>query len=170
MKSSFLTLCSAIFAIAIIANGNLLAQQDAPQAEKTLIDTLSQHELYEIEAGKLAIRMADGEDMKDLAWKEVKDHELVHHELKAIADAKNISLAPKLTAELQQKLERLKGFSGRDFDDAYLSDLIAVHDKEEKLLAQESANGTGDSKAFAARTDLAIKQHLVALHGLDPKS
>lgn len=167
----FVTLCSPVLVLAALSSNTILAQEAASEADKTFAAKVSQSCLYEIEAGKLAMQMADGEDIKDLAWKEVQDHERINRELNTLSAAKNIPIPSKLSPELQRKLDRLKGSSGRDFDNAYLSDMLATHTAEEKLLAQQAIGSTpGSYKTFAAKTDTLIKQHIATLQPGDSKN
>ena len=43
----------------------------------------------------------------------------------------------------------------------------AIHDKDEKLFAAEATEGSDAFKTFAHQTDLIVKRHIGALHGLD---
>jgi putative membrane protein len=42
-----------------------------------------------------------------------------------------------------------------------------IHDKDEKLFAKEAMEGSDSFKTFAHPTDLIVKRHIGALHGLD---
>ena len=74
-----------------------------------------------------------------------------------------IPIAPTLNAEFSARLAKLKSTSPSDFDAAYLDDMKSIHDKDEKLFAAESNDGTGDFKPFAAETDKIVKRHIGAL-------
>jgi putative membrane protein len=54
-----------------------------------------------------------------------------------------------------------------DFDAAYIQDMEQIHDNDEKLFATEATDGSPAYKAFAHQTDLIVKRHIGALHGLD---
>jgi putative membrane protein len=153
---------------AAITTGTVFAQHTADD-DKSFVAKIYQDNLYELEAGKIAIQMADGEDIKDLAWKEVHDHELINRDLAALATANKISLPSKLAPELQQRLERMKDASGRDFDNAYLAAMVKAHKADEELLAQETSNGTEEYKSFATSTDAIFKRHIATLQSSDAK-
>ena len=156
--------------LALIAlSSPLLSAATASEADKTFVGKVSQGGMYEVEASKVAEMKAVAQDVKDIAYTEVHDHELVNRKLKKIATAAGITVAPKLNAEFQQRLDKLKAVSGSDFDAAYISDMEKIHDGDEKLFAQEAMEGTGDFKPFAAETDLIVKRHIGALHGTDSK-
>ena len=67
----------------------------------------------------------------------------------------------------QQRSEKLKSASDNQFDAAYISDMQEIHDKDEKLFAQEATDGSDSFKSFAHETHLIVKRHIGALHGLD---
>jgi putative membrane protein len=157
----------ALIAVAITSS-TVFAQQTA-DADRSFIDKIYQDNLYELEAGKIAAKMADGEDVKDLAWKEVHDHELINRDLSSLAAANKISLASKLSPELQLRIERMKDASGRDFDNAYLAAMLKAHEADEKLLTQETSIGSSELKSFATNTAAIFKRHTAMLHSSDAK-
>jgi putative membrane protein len=123
--------------------------------------------MYEVEASRLAERKADAQDVKDQASTEVHDHELVNAKLKRIATAHGITVAPLLNQTFQQRLAKLKNYSGTAFDSAYIADMDQIHDNDEKLFAQEAINGSAGFRPFAHETDLIVKRHIGSLHGID---
>ena len=64
----------------------------------------------------------------------------MNRELKRIAAATGIPVAPQLNAEFQARLRKLKAVPAADFDAAYVADMKSIHDGDEKLFA---AGGTG---------------------------
>ncbi len=147
--------------------GNAFAT--ASDTDRAFVAKVSQGGAYEVEASRYAETKAVAQDVKDLAIMEVHDHTLVGGNLKKIAAATGIPVAPTLNAEFSARLAKLKLISSADLDAAYVSDMQAIHDKDEKLFAQEAIDGSGSFKAFAHQTDLIVKRHIGALHGLDAK-
>jgi putative membrane protein len=166
MKISRALLGSLALFVAMNTNSNVWAQDSASDADRAFVAKVSQGGRYEVEAGRLALSKAVAQDVKDFASTDVHDHELVNGDLKAISAKLGVAIAPTLIAEFQQKLDHLKGLSGEQFDAAYLEEMKAIHDKDEKLFAQEAVNGGASAyKAFAAKTDRIVKRHIGALHG-----
>ena len=166
MKISRALLCSQVLFVALCASSHIWAQDSASEADRAFVGKVSQGGRYEVEAGKLALSKAVAQDVKDFAATDVHDHELVNGELKAISAKLNVAIAPTLIADFQKKLDYLKGLSGAEFDAAYLEEMKAIHDKDEKLFAQEAIDGGASAyKAFAAKTDRIVKRHIGALHG-----
>ena len=141
----------------------------ASDADKTFDGKVSQGGAYEVEASRYAETKAVAPDVKDLAITEVHDHTLVGNNLRRAAASTGIPIAPTLNAEFKERLAKLKAVSAPDFDAAYIADMQAVHDKDEKLFAQETEGGSESFKTFAHQTDLIVKRHIGALHGLDAK-
>ena len=100
---------------------------------------------------------AQAQDVKDLASHEVHDHLLVGGKLKLIYTAAGLKYPLTLNQEFQQRLAKLKSVSTENFDAAYVEDMKQIHDKDEKLFAQEAKDGSGDFKSFAAETDKIVK-------------
>jgi putative membrane protein len=147
----------------------MYALQPASEADKTFVGKVSQGGMYEVEASRLAETRATAPDVKDVASTEVHDHELVGAGLKKAAMQTSIPVAGSLNAEFRDRLAKLKSVPAAQFDTAYIADMEAIHDKDEKLFAQEAMEGTEAFKTFAHQTDLIVKRHIGELHGLDSK-
>ena len=145
----------------------VLCAQAPADNDKAFTAKVSQGGLYEVRASKYAATKATAADVKDIALAEVHDHELVNMGLKKVAAAGGISISPGLNAEFNERLAKLKAVPTKDFDAAYIADMQAIHDQDEKLFAQEAADGSDAYKSFAHQTDLIVKRHIGALHGLD---
>ncbi len=161
----FMRTSSAFAAVLVfLSAASLYAAAPATTVDKTFAAKVSQGGMYEVEAGKLAEAKATAQDVKDLANTDVHDHTLVNGKLKKIAAANNVPVASQLNSEFTERLAKLKGVSGAAFDAAYVSDMQAIHDKDEKLFAQEASEGSGNFKEFAAETDSIVKRHVGALN------
>ncbi len=147
----------------------LLSQASAPgtDTDRTFVAKVSQGGAYEVAASKFAVQHATMPDVKDQAITEVHDHTLVGDELKRISTAAGIQIAPQLNAEFSARLAKLKSAVGPGFDAAYIADMESIHDKDQKLFAQEAMDGSDSFKTFAHQTDLIVKRHIGALHGTD---
>lgn len=139
----------------------------ATETDKVFVGKVSQGGSYEVAASKFAVLHATMPDVKDQATTEVHDHELVGAELKRISTAEGIQIAPELNQEFSARLVKLKSAVGPGFQAAYIEDMKSIHDKDEKLFAQEANDGSDAFKTFALQTDLVVKRHIGALHGTD---
>ena len=152
---------------AALSVSTYLMAQSAADNDKTFTGKVSQGGLYEVMASKYAETKATAPDVKDVAATEVHDHELVNAGLKKAAAAAGIKITPGLNAEFTERLAKLKAVSASDFDAAYIADMQAIHDKDEKLFAQEATDGSEGYKTFAHQSDFVVKRHIGELHGLD---
>ena len=143
------------------------AAAPATETDKAFVAKVSQGGAYEVAASKFAVQHATMPDVKDQAITEVHDHTLVGDELKRISTSAGIQIAPQLNPEFTERLAKLKSAVGPGFDAAYIDDMKSIHDKDEKLFAQQAIDGSDAFKAFAHQTDLIVKRHIGALHGTD---
>jgi putative membrane protein len=165
MKSLFAFMASSVALVCIVPA--VLQAQGASEADRAFVGKVSQGGMYEVEASKLAMQRATAPDVKDVATTEVHDHEGVNLRLKQIASRTGIEVSATLNPEFQQRLDKLKAVSGSDFDQAYIADMQQIHDKDEKLFAQEAVGGSASYKTFAHQTDLIVKRHIGALNAPD---
>jgi putative membrane protein len=156
------TIC--VVALAMAAAAVLLEAQGASEADKAFVGKVSQGGMYEVEASKLAMTEAVAPDVLDQATAEVHDHQGVGANLKKAAAATNVAVAGSLNAEFQQRLDKLKATPRGEFDVAYIADMKQIHDKDEKLFAQEAREGSSTYKTFAHQTDMIVKRHIGALN------
>lgn len=145
----------------------MFAATPASDTDKAFVAKVSQGGAYEVAASRLAVERAHAMDVKDLATTEVHDHEGVGARLKALAISSVAPMSPVLNAEFHDRLEKLRATPAADFDAAYITDMQQIHDKDEKLFAAEANEGSDAYKTFAHQTDLIVKRHIGALHGLD---
>ena len=169
MSMKWLVLSSTIAVTVLVVPSALQAFATASDADKTFVGKVSQGGAYEVEASRYAETKAVAPDVKDLAVMEVHDHTLVGSNLKRIATATGVPIASSPNAEFKERLAKLKAVSAEDFDAAYVADMQSIHDKDEKLFAQEAEEGSESFKTFAHQTDLIVKRHIGALHGLGSK-
>ncbi len=144
------------------------AAQQASATDTAFVGKVSQGGMYEVEASKFAVERAKDPQVKQIAITEVHDHENVNGELKTLAAKESLPVAAKLNPEFSARLKTLEG--AEDFDAAYLKDMAAIHDKDEKLFAQEATEGTEAWKQFAAKTDAIVKRHIRAIQTEMPKT
>ncbi len=148
----------------LFTSATLLAATPASDTDKSFVAKVSQGGAYEVEASKLAAVRAQAQNVKDLASHEIHDHLLVGGKLKRTYLAAGLKYPTTLNPEFSARLAKLKATPAAQFDAAYLADMDQIHDKDEKLFAQEAKDGSGDFKSFAAETDLIVKRHIGALH------
>jgi putative membrane protein len=164
---SIATLRRTSLAVAALVITPAILAATATPADRAFVAKVSQGGAYEVAASKVAAERATAPDIKDLALTEIHDHDGVNERLHKIAAETGVSIAPNLNAQFQQRLAKLRAVSSADFDAAYIADMEQIHDGDEKLFAQEAKDGSQPYRLFAHQTDLIVKRHIGALHGLD---
>jgi putative membrane protein len=117
--------------------------------------------LAEVELGHLAEQKSADPKVKEFGSMMVTDHSKANDELSALAKSKNITLPP-VPGEDEQKVKNdLAGKSGKDFDKAYIDEMVDDHHKDVKLF--EDAKSTvkdPDLLTFIDKTLPVLKKHL----------
>src|SRR5665213_182262 len=123
--------------------------------------------MTEVALGKIAEEKGVNPRVKKFGAMMVTDHSKANDKLKALAKSKNIALPAAPNAGDQNTIDKLSQKSGKDFDDAYVSDMIDDHQHDIK--AFEGASKTlkdPDLKAFAIKTLPVLKAHLDAINAV----
>ena len=124
---------------------------------------------YEIEAGKLARTKATSQALKDFGAMMVDNHTESTANLKKAAAKATPAITPDatLTAEQAANLDTLRSATGADFDNAYKSQQVMVHQKA--LAAMQGYAASGDVpelKDFASSTAKVVQAHLEKIQGM----
>ncbi len=91
----------------------------------------------------------------------VSDHTQANDQLKQIAAQKGMTLPTSLSAKDAATKARLEKLSGKDFDRAYMRDMVKDHTKDVNEFQNEANNGKDpDIKNFASETAPKLQEHL----------
>jgi len=114
----------------------------------------------EVEAGKLALRGSQTEEVKTFAQRMITDHTKANQELLILAGKKRIPVPKQIDAKHQQMLDRLARLQGSELDKAYAEQMVKDHKEAVELFEAESRHGKdAELKAFADRTLPTLKEH-----------
>lgn len=155
-----------IMVFAFTAGVSLYAADAASQADRDFVAKVSQGGLYEVEAGKVAAIHGKTLATKNFGVLESHDHQGVNASLKQIAVTTGVTITPGLNPEFSERLAKLKAVPADQFDAFYLADMQQIHNKDEGLFVQETAQGTSAYKQFAQQTATLVKAHLGWLNSL----
>lgn len=137
---------------------------------KSFMTTAAEDGMFEVQAGKLASTKAQDAAVKQFGQEMVSDHTRAANDLKQLAQSENVTLPTDVSAAQKQKLDKLQGLSGAEFDREYMTMMVDAHQKAVSLF-QNQAN-TGDDaevKAFAAKTLPTLQEHLKDAQNLSGK-
>lgn len=119
--------------------------------------------LMEVQLGKIALKNAADQGVKDFGQMMVDDHSKANEELKAIAKQKNITLPPAPGEKNIQHIKDLNAKMGSEFDTDYIDMMVEDHEKDINLFERAAKSAEdADIKAFAAKTLPVLRQHLAA--------
>jgi putative membrane protein len=147
---------------AAMAGQDDMAMAAAPVSTGTYIARAANSDMYEIQAGELAARNGQSQEVKDFGRMMVEDHTKSSQDMKAIVARANVGTEPpaRLDSEHQAMIDRLKAARGEEFDREYLSQQVTAHRKA-LALHQGYAQG-GDNtelKGFAVQVVPVIQKH-----------
>ncbi len=126
--------------------------------------------MAEVQLAQLAQQKGLSTDVKAFAAKMITDHTKANTQLMALAKLKNITLPAALGNEEQKKVDDMSKKTGKDFDKAYVKEMVSDHDKDVKEFADASKDlKDADLKSFAAATLPTLKMHQSMIKTIDKK-
>lgn len=126
-------------------------------------------DMFEIQASQLALQKGDAQ-AKAFAQRMITDHQKTTADMQAMIKSGAVKVQPpaKLDSPMQDKLDKLKKETGRDFTNTYDEDQVSVH-KDAVSLFERYAKG-GDNtqlKDWTGKTLPTLQQHLQMAQGLN---
>jgi putative membrane protein len=181
MKSKKKLLCSLSLFILLACNNegkdSVEKADSANEARKDNADSLGTYqvdaesadflvkaanaEMTVIKLGEVAAQKAMHTKVKEMGEMMIKDHTAGNDELKKLAAGRNVSLPETIGGDMQKQVEELGGKKGKDFDRAYISQMIKDHEETISLFkrATEKVNDQ-DVRTFANNTLPKLQEHL----------
>lgn len=149
-------------------SGSMAANDDSTKAGGAVLKTDEKDAEFAVKAanggmaevamGKLAEQKATNPEVKAFGAKMVTDHTKVNDKLMALAKQENITLPATLGNDEQRKLDDLSKKSGKDFDRAYVNEMVDDHDNDVKEFLHESKEGKNPALRTFAETTLPVLQ------------
>lgn len=127
-------------------------------------------DLYEIEAGRLALERTQNAQVRELAQMIVDDHTAASEALKGLAPqaAPDVTVPTELDQRRQGMIDNLRAASAEDFDRVYIDQQVAAHNEAVTLHRGFSDNSDAPQLAQHAATVLPkIEAHLQHAERLD---
>ena len=129
-------------------------------ADKAFVMEAAQGGMAEVELGRLATEKASNADVKQFGQRMVDDHGKANDELKGLASQKNVTLPTELDAKHKAARDRLSKLTGDAFDKAYMTDMVADHNKDVAAFTRASKTAKdADLKAWAGKTLPTLQEH-----------
>jgi putative membrane protein len=142
--------------------GGQQAQGKLSAEDRKFMMEAAQGGMLEVEASRLAMERASSADVKQFAQQLMKDHTDGNEKLMQIAHDKGIQLPKQLDAKHQQQLSKLGKLKGKEFDQAYMSEMgHKDHKKDIQAFEKQARQGKDpELRAFAEETLPVLQKHL----------
>jgi len=129
--------------------------------DKQFVQKAARDGLAEVQLGQMAAERASNPEVQRFGQRMVTDHTKANQELMALAQSKNISLPKESDKQHQKTAQALAKKQGRDFDQAYMRDMVTDHEKAVQLFTTAANNAQdADIKVFANKTLPILQEHL----------
>ncbi len=138
------------------------AMSTTPVSTGTYVAQAANSDMYEIQAGELATKNGQSQQVKDFGQMMVTDHTKSSQDMAALVSRANLGAQPpaRLDDEHQAMIDRLKAAKGEDFDREYMNQQMMAHRKA--LALHQSYAQSGDNaelKGFAAKVVPVVQKH-----------
>ncbi|HWA88541.1 MAG TPA: DUF4142 domain-containing protein [Rhizomicrobium sp.] len=120
-------------------------------------------DMYEVEAGKIALQRSSDAGVKAFAQKMVDAHTTTTNELKAILTKIHATVTTPATLDdrHQGMIDELRGAKDADFDGRYIAQQVDAHNEALALMQGYAKDGdTKEVKTFANKTSKVVQMHL----------
>ena len=126
--------------------------------------------LAEIEMAKLALRNASNQDVKNFAQTMVNDYGKTKEQLEKIASSKRVDIPRAPGAKNKATKDRLAKFSGEQFDNAYMAEMLKDH-KDDVTTFRRELNSAQDMdiQQFADKSLPTLESHLRQAESIAPE-
>ena len=117
--------------------------------------------MAEVSMGQKAQSKAVNARVKGFAAMMVHDHSAANEKVKSFASSRNVMLPDSVSDDHKKMAEDLDKKTGKDFDKAYMDDMVKGHEKVVDMFEKANNNvNDPDVKTFINNTLPTIKAHL----------
>jgi len=125
--------------------------------------------LAEVELGKLAVQKSLNNDVKKFGQQMIDDHGKAMEHLKQLASKKGFRLPSAPESGMQAARNRLGKFSGDQFDNAYMAQMLKDHKQDVEDFRKESKTTQDrDIRGFVTETLPILEDHLKKAETIAP--
>ncbi len=144
------------------------AQPAVAEADSKFAVEAANGGMAEVQLGESAQAKATDPKVKDFAAMMIADHTKANEELKALAGIKGITLPAAPSEEMQKEAADINAKTGKDFDKAYIDQMVKDHKKTVELFEDGQKNvKDAELKAFIDKTLPVLRTHLDHVQTID---
>jgi putative membrane protein len=130
-------------------------------ADSDFMMKAAQGGMAEVNMGNMASSKATNADVKKFGDRMVTDHSKANDELKQLASTKGVTLPTDVNDEQKKAMDMMSSKNGKDFDKAYIDDMVKDHETDVAEFEKASKNAKdADLKAWATKTLPTLQEHL----------
>jgi putative membrane protein len=127
-------------------------------------------DLAEVEMSRLAQHKASSQQVKGFAQTLVDDHSKTKDQLEKIASNKHIDIPKGLSAKNQATKDWLAKFSGEQFDNAYMAEMVKDHQQDVATFRYEVNSAQDvDIREFADKSLPTLESRLKQAENITPE-
>jgi putative membrane protein len=139
----------------------LHAQLDALRQDSRFIFDAASSNLMEIRLGQLAQSKATNQAVKQFGQQMVTDHTTLENQLTATVSRGNTQFKPGMTDDHEKEVERLEKLSGTEFDQQYMTAMVAHHQKDVATFQSQSQSARStEARQIVAAGLPVLQRHL----------
>jgi putative membrane protein len=149
-------------------DGTTTTESAVDSGVTNFVEKASIANMYEIEAGKIALERSQVKAVKDFAQMMVDGHTAGLNELTSLSTAAMVTPPTALDNDHMGKLDALRNASVEDFDDIYIDQQTEAHENTLNLMKDFASNGKDAGlQGFASKMAPTVEQHLTTVKALD---
>jgi len=154
---------AALICAASLFNARAADEQHGQLSSKDykFVSAATQGGNMEVTLGQIAVQKASEQSIREFGQRMVTDHTKANIELKELISQKGATL-PDLSSKMDDMTrDHLNGLSGKDFDKAYIKQMVKDHKKDVKEFQKQADKGDdADLKAWVTKTLPILQEHL----------
>ena len=143
---------------------------NANASDQQFLKKAADDNLVEVEMARLALQKASSQQVKSFAQTVVKDNGKARDQLEKISSSKRVDLPKGLSAKNKAIKDRLAKFSGEQFENAYMAEMLKDHKEDVATFSRERNSAQDmDIKEFADKSLPTLESHLKQAEGIAPE-
>lgn len=128
--------------------------------DATFVMATASSNMFEIEAGNMAMKNAKDQKVKDFARMMVEHHTMANKELQSMASKMGVTMPTSMMAIHQAMMDKIDDKTGSGFDEDYMDTMETAHKMDIAMFEAKEGNATDQNlKAFVAKTLPMLKSH-----------
>lgn len=147
---------------------NVSAADLATLDDPTFVMAAASSNMFEIQAGNMALQNATDQKVKDFAQMMIDHHTMANQQLQTIASQMGITLPDKMMSVHQAMIDKINDKTGSEFNEDYMDTMETAHKMDVAMYEAKNNNATDQNlKAYVTKTLPILQQHHQAATGIE---